>query len=228
MIWRNTMIKIDRIIRSRRHTIALRIERDGSLTVRAPLRTSEKDIRPYVEQHQDWIRKTQEKLRARNLQYLEKTYMEGETFWYLGKQYPLHLVDGARRLLEFKDHFLLDRRALANPQMVFKNWYRKQAMTVISAQVAEYAARYGFSYRQVKITSARTRWGSCNSKGTLSFPWRLVMAPLPVIDYVVVHELVHTQEHNHGPGFWQKVAAIVPDYKEKRKWLEEHAPSMIV
>lgn len=67
------MIKIDRIIRSRRRTIALRIERDGSLTVRAPLRTSEKDIRPFVEQHQDWIRKTQEKLRARNLQYLEKT-----------------------------------------------------------------------------------------------------------------------------------------------------------
>jgi len=222
------MIKIDRIIRTRRRTIALRIEPDGSLTVRAPLRSTEKDIRPFIEQHQAWIRKTQEKVRARNLLFIEKTYTEGETFWYLGRQYPLHLVDGARKFLDFKEQFRLDRRALANPQLVFKNWYRKQAMVVLSARVVEYAAKYGFSYKMVRITSARTRWGSCSSKGTLSFPWRLVMAPLPVIDYVVVHELVHTQEHNHGTRFWQKVAAIVPDYQEKRKWLEEHAPSMII
>jgi predicted metal-dependent hydrolase len=217
------MLKIDRIIRTRRRTIALRIERDGSLTVRAPLRATEKDIFPILEQHQIWIRKTQEKMRARSLLFVEKTYTEGDSFWYLGQQYPLHLVNGARRLLEFKEQFILDRRALANPQEVFKNWYRKQAQAILSARVAEYAAKYGFSYRQVKITSARTRWGSCNSKGTLSFPWRLVMAPLPVIDYVVVHELVHTREHNHGPHFWQKVAAIVPDFQTKRKWLDDHS-----
>lgn len=223
------MIQPDRIIRSRRRSIALHIDPDGSLTVRAPLHASEGEIRAVVEKHQAWIRQTQQRVQAQALLHPLKTYIDGELFWFLGRQYPLRLVEGTRQRLELRDGvFYLDRRALADPQSVFKNWYRRKAQELLPRQVAAYAARYGFSYRQVRITSARTRWGSCNSKATLSFPWRLVMAPLEVIDYVVVHELVHTLEHNHGSRFWQRVAAIVPDYKAKRQWLEKNGPSMIV
>jgi predicted metal-dependent hydrolase len=91
---------------------------------------------------------------------------------------------------------------------------------MIAERVAWYAAKYGFTYKQVKITSAQTRWGSCSAKGTLSFAWRLVMAPVPEIDFVVVHELVHTVEKNHGKAFWAKVKAILPDYKQRIEWLE--------
>ncbi len=222
----NLMIPIDRIQRSRRRSIALRIERDGSLTVCAPLQATELEIRQVVEKHAAWIHKTRDKLRERNLITREKTYADGELFWYLGQQYPLQLVEGAKTPLELTNHFRLDRRALVNPQGVFKNWYRQQARALLTARVEKYAAQYGFQYKNLRITSARTRWGSCTSRGTLSFPWRLVMAPLVVIDYVVIHELVHTRLPHHGPLFWQQVAAIVPDYKEKRKWLEENSLSM--
>jgi hypothetical protein len=221
------LLPIDRIRRSRRRTIALRIERDGSLTVLAPLQASELEIRQVVERHAGWIQKNQAKIRAKNLPLLEKRYAEGELFWFLGRQYPLHLVEGARKYLDFQDQFRLDRRALPNPQTVFIAWYRAQAKTILAARLAQYSTRYGFKYRQMRITSARKQWGSCNTRGTISFPWRLVMAPLDVIDYVVVHELVHTLEHNHGPRFWQQVAAIVPDYASKRKWLELNSPTMI-
>lgn len=223
------MIQINRILRTRRRSIALHIDPDGSLTVRAPLSASEAEIRAVVEKHQAWIRQTQQRVQAQALLHPLKTYTDGDLFWFLGQQYPLKLVEGSRKLLELRDGvFRLDRRALVEPQQTFREWYRRQAQELLPRQVAAYAARYGFSYRQVRITSARTRWGSCNSRGTISFPWRLVMAPPEVIDYVVVHELVHTLEHNHGSRFWARVAAIVPDYKAKRQWLEKNGPSMKV
>ncbi|NPV77748.1 MAG: M48 family metallopeptidase, partial [Anaerolineae bacterium] len=82
--------------------------------------------------------------------------------------------------------------------------------------------------KQIKITSAKTRWGSCSAKGTVSFPWRLVMAPVPVIDYVVVHELVHILEKNHSRAFWNKVRAIMPDYQQKIRWLEVNGYTLMI
>ena len=103
---------------------------------------------------------------------------------------------------------------------LFEQWYRQQARTVFTERVELYAQKYGFEYAKIRISSARTRWGSCSSKGTLSFTWRLVMAPLEIVDYVVVHELSHLREHNHSKAFWAQVAAILPDYKSRRKWLK--------
>ncbi len=85
------------------------------------------------------------------------------------------------------------------------------------------AAQHGFEYQRIRITSARTRWGSCSSRGTLSFTWRLVMASEDVIDYVIVHELVHLRIHNHSREFWTQVGLLMPDYKEKRLWLKKNA-----
>ncbi|MDM7987323.1 MAG: M48 family metallopeptidase, partial [Smithella sp.] len=114
----------------------------------------------------------------------------------------------------------LDRNVLFQAKEVFIHWYKEKANEVISERVAWYSDKMGIQVKQIKITSATTRWGSCSSKGTVSFPWRLVMAPVPVIDYVVVHELVHILEKNHGKAFWKKVRAIMPDYQQKIRWLE--------
>jgi hypothetical protein len=105
---------------------------------------------------------------------------------------------------------------------LFTAWYRRQARQVLEERVAVLAQRCGFGYRQVKITSAHTRWGSCSGSGTLSFPWRLVMAPPAVIDYVVVHELVHTVIKGHGADFWGQVQALVPEYRQHVRWLKEN------
>ena len=74
----------------------------------------------------------------------------------------------------------------------------------------------------MKITDARTRWGSCSTRGSLNFSWRLVMAPPAVIDYVILHELAHLKIHNHSSNFWSRVAQLVPDYREHKKWLEQN------
>ena len=84
----------------------------------------------------------------------------------------------------------------------------------------ELASQLGFQYKKIRIGSAATRWGSCSSSGALSFTWRLVMAPMAIIDYVIIHELVHTVEHNHGRAFWDKVKTILPDFKPRMAWLK--------
>ncbi len=214
------MIKIDRIIRTKRRSIALIIQRDGSLMVRAPIRASDKTILAFVEKKAGWIQSKQALVKSVYPQAVEKKYVNGESFWYLGKLYPLEIVNQANHPIEFQERFFMDRSVLPKAQWYFNRWYKEQAIKIISERVTWYAASMGVSYRQVKITSARTRWGSCSTKGSLCFSWRLVMAPPPVIDYVVVHELVHLKEKNHGKTFWAKVSALMPDYKQKIEWLK--------
>ena len=111
-------------------------------------------------------------------------------------------------------------------RQVFTNWYKERALEIITERVNHFSAQYGFQPKQVKISSAKTRWGSCSANGTLNFTWRLIMSPLSVIDYVVVHELAHLRVRNHSRKFWQVVESIDPDYKTKRKWLREYGETL--
>ena len=97
---------------------------------------------------------------------------------------------------------------------------------MLTERVEFFAHAQGFKVKKIRISSARTRWGSCSAKGTLSFTWRLVMAPPDVIDYVVVHELCHLKELNHSKAFWAQVEAILPDYKTRRKWLKDNGAKL--
>ena len=213
-------MKIDRLVRTRRKTIALIIQPDGSLVVRAPLRATHRQIQQLIDQKAMWIRDTLEKVKAVYPQAAAKKYACGEAFLFLGESHPLEVSAQTRSPLTFNGHFVLAKKALPRAEAVFARWYRQQAQQVIAARAAWYAAQYGFRYKLVKITSARTRWGSCSAKGALCFTWRLVMAPPEIIDYVVVHELVHTLEKNHRKVFWERVQAILPDYKQKIAWLK--------
>ena len=114
------------------------------------------------------------------------------------------------------------KHAQGNAQQAFQEWYRRQARQVIGEHVELFAAKYSFQYGKIRISSARTRWGSCSPTGDLSFSWRLILNPLEVVDYVIIHELVHTVHHNHSKRFWKKVEKILPDYKEYNKWLRKH------
>ncbi len=214
------MITIDQIIRTKRKSIALIVKHDGSLVIRAPLRAREEAIRSLVERKAEWIKTKQELVKSTYLPHVPKEYVNGEGFWYLGKSYRLQIVDDARPALSLDGNFRLANASLPKARHVFKRWYRKQALQVISKRAQWYAENHGYTYKLIKITSAKTRWGSCSAKGTLSFAWRLVMAPVPVIDYVVVHEMVHLQEKNHSKEFWGKIKIIMPDYKQRIDWLE--------
>ena len=214
-------IPIDLLIHSRRKTVAIIIQRDGALTVRAPIRMSDERIREFVQNHAEWIRKKQALIKS-SPTLLKKQYIDGETFLYLGNDYPLSIVTHQRLSLTFDgNNFCLAKSILPKAKQVFIRWYKAQALAMISRRVAFLAVQNNFMYKKIRISSARTRWGSCSTNGTLSFTWRLVLAPPEVIDYVVIHELVHTHIRNHSPKFWHKVAEILPAYKKHVAWLKK-------
>lgn len=219
-------IAIDRLVRTRRKTIALVIEPGGRLTVRAPLRLADAHIRQFVDAHTDWIVKNQAKARL-STPPTPKQFTAGEIFLFLGKSYPLAIVPHQRPSLTLDQAaFRLAQSALPKAEAVFTHWYKQQALTVFTERVDALAKQFGFRYEKIRISSARTRWGSCSSKGTLSFTWRLVMAPPAVVDYVIVHELVHTKIRNHSKTFWARVGELMPAYKVNIRWLKQNGKTL--
>ena len=164
------------VIRSKRKTIGIQVRRDGSVVVRAPLKTTNKEIAGAVAVHAAWIETHRKKQLERAAVLPEPTPEECEA---------------------------LQRRA--------KAW--------IPPRVAHFAAVMGVQPAKVRISGAKTRFGSCSGKNVLSFSYRLMRYPPEAIDYVVVHELAHIRHHDHSPAFWKEVEAYMPDYRERRALL---------
>lgn len=221
------MIHIDRLVRSRRKTIALIVHPNGTLEVRAPLVATQKQIETVVETKSAWILERQAAARANPLPQA-RTYTPGDLFYYLGQPHRMEWSLNERAMLELDSSgvFRLAQKAHPAAKTVFERWYRFQAQQYLSQRTALLAQRHGFRFDRVRISSARTRWGSCSTSGTISFSWRLMMAPPEVIDAVVLHELVHTLEHNHGRGFWERLRMIMPDYARHDAWLKTHSREM--
>jgi predicted metal-dependent hydrolase len=220
-------IPINKLVRTRRKSVAIVVERDGSLTVRAPLRMAEKLIRSFVESHKGWIEKNQERVRAFPTN-VPKQYLEGDMFLYLGQSFPLSLVPEQRPSLSFNGTtFRLALSAQPKGEEAFTHWYKAQAKSLFFERVQVFAVSHNFRYQKIRISSARTRWGSCSARGTLSFTYRLIMAPPEVVDYVVLHELVHTQVGNHSQKFWNRVEELMPDFKQRRAWLKKNGKYLI-
>ncbi len=221
-------VEIDQIIHTKRKTIALIVKPDGSLLVRAPLRASNRSIQEFVSRNAQWIEKTRAKIKA-VAPPPPKQYAPGEEFEYLGKLYPLEIVQGQTKSLLLEDGtFKLAASAQKNAAIIFERWYREQARQILKERVEFHARQNDFQYSRVGITSARTRWGSCSAKGALNFSWRLVQAPMEAVDYVVIHELVHTVIHNHSRKFWTRLEQVLPDYREHRKWLKSNGHRLLV
>lgn len=212
---------IDRLIRTRRKTIALIIERDGAFIVRAPLHTPQAEIEHFIRQKAEWIRRNREKMAS--IRTAEtKQFVDGENFFFLGNTHQLHLVGSQTPPLQFSNGFTLSSTACDKGKDLFSHWYRGQAYRVFNERVTRYSMETGLAPTRIRITSAKTRWGSCSSKGVLSFTWRLVMAPLEVIDYVVLHELAHLRVPNHSKKFWNLVGRMDPNFMQHRKWLRDN------
>jgi len=214
--------RISQIIRSNRKTFSLEIKPDGRLIVRAPDTADDDLIKIMVAKKADWITKTQSRLARQYPELAPPSFIPGEQFWYLGDKYPLKLTNRQRPLLELDGAFYLSRGAKDRAKEIFTEWYREETRKITADLIASYKIDYKFNVSQVRITSARTRWGSCSGKNNLNFTYRLSMAPYEIIDYVVVHELAHLKVRNHSKAFWDAVAQIKPDYKKHRKWLKDH------
>lgn len=221
-------IKIDKIVRSRRRTLGLEITRDAGLIVRAPLRISLGDIEKMVFEKRAWIEKKQRIAREKRLKSAPVRFADREEFLYLGESFPLLIVENADTPLSFNKGFWLMRKYLPSAKKLFINWYRNEAFKKIKERVDWHSNSMRLKYSKFGISNAKKRWGSCNSKGNIHISWRLIMAPLRVIDYVVVHELVHLTERNHSKKFWDRLKIIRPDYKKSRRWLKGNGHLLVI
>jgi hypothetical protein len=216
------------LVRSSRKTVALQIRHDGTLLVRAPLFASKSRIDGFILQKRNWI----EKKRADLLLHIEtpvvKKYTEGELFLFMGISYPLEYDPSKKSGVILGETLRLGGKAASDPEKYILAWYKKEARTLLESRIAYWSKKTKLKYSKMRLSGAKTRWGSCTSKGVISLNWRLVMAPLPVLDYVVIHELVHTEVYNHTAEFWREVGRIIPDYKELRGWLKAHRAEMIL
>ncbi|MFA5961163.1 MAG: SprT family zinc-dependent metalloprotease [Parcubacteria group bacterium] len=215
-------IKISKIIRSKRKNIALMVTHDAMLVVRAPMRTPLSYIEKMVEEKFAWIERKMREFERRP-KATKKTFEAGEEFLYLGKRYKLEIVEGTT-IKVTEDHKLLFPRVfLWRAKARMHDWYKKQAQEAISERTKMIAGELNLKYCSLKISNAKTNWGSCGPKNSLNFNWRLIMAPEAVVDYVIIHELMHIPEKNHSQKFWNKVATVMPEYKTARKWLRENS-----
>jgi len=214
-------IKIHRVIRSRRRTIALVVGSDATLIVRAPMHTPMDYIESLVRKKLQWIRAKIAQVESRPRVH-RKRFVNGESFLYLGDPYRLRIVSDAEAPLVFHKEFVLAAEHQSRARALLLDWYKREARRKIPDRVTWHAHRIGMEIGPVKITEARKRWGSCGKGNSLNFSWRLIMAPLPVLDYVVIHELAHTIEKNHCRSFWSKVATMCPTYHSSMQWLKKN------
>lgn len=205
----------------KRRSIGLRIDNKG-LTVHLPLRASDKWLQQVLQNKADWIVQKLANWKLRQPQ--PQQWLTGSALPFRGEQLTLHVIDSLFEAEpEIRDRHLFVYLATADDsaadQQVAKrvtHWYRQQALLVFEECAAHFAPQLKVTPRQIKLSDARTQWGSCTTQGIVRLNWRLVKMPLHLIDYVVVHELAHLIEMNHSTRFWQLVESVCPNYRQCR------------
>jgi len=209
------------LIRSKRRTLSLEIREDLELQVRAPRWVAESEINLFIESRREWIEKARIEVRRR-VAILQGSGEDG--FYWNGQIYPVMTsADLPERFCFFQDRFLIHPLWVNDVEKTAEVWFRKQAALVLVTRLSDLANKTDLTYRRFRLSSARTRWGSCSHGGTISLHWRLIWVPDWVRDYVILHELCHLTHFDHSRVFWQAVARLCPDYRRACAWLKEHA-----
>lgn len=181
-----------------------------------------------LQEYAAWILDRQAKLKKRKLR-IDKKALPQDQILFQGKPLLLEMkpagLIGKQQVIHYPERICVTV-GKHPPSRLLRNWLTTQAEAAILKQVQIRAAQMGVHPASMSIRNQRTRWGSCSTRGTLSFNWRLIMAPPEVLDYVVVHELAHMKERNHSKAFWAVVARYCPDYKKYRTWLKQNQAAM--
>jgi len=208
-----------------RTSIGLSIDGYGNIVVLAPKKTPDECVIHVLEGNWDQILNKIKEMKKRMEGPQEKVYENNESFLYLGNTYPIKIVQDIaviQERVEFEKEILhvyikhLDKNKI---KQLLKRYYYQRCKALVEERVFHYQNNFKTKPRLIRITDSKTTWGTCDSNFQLTFNWRLAMAPLEVIDYVVVHEMCHMVHLNHDRSFWRLVGKLMPDYKEKEKWL---------
>ena len=208
----------------------LQIHMSGSMQITAGKLASPKQILKFLNQNKQWINTVQEDHKKVRDKYPRKQFIENESFPYLGNELPLKIVVGEFKVLKlifFATHLRCELPQ--NKEFQYSDYrralircYEKAGRRWLACRVDYWSEIMKLYPKKVSVRSQKTRWGSCSSEGHISLNWRLLAAPLPVLDYVVIHELAHLQHHNHSKAFWKLVEKYDGNHKYHRQWLRDH------
>ena len=215
---------------SRRKTVAISVGYDG-VRVLAPSDLDDDRVMKIVRQRGSWLLRKQAGYRELGGAPVVREFVSGETFHYLGRPYRLKVIRNKQSVLTrisargstlvapvLPDAGPLVRRAAVRSAL--RHWYRNHAKMHFVDRVALMAERLGIATPAVQVVDQSKRWGSCDANGRLRLNWRLIMAPMALVDYVIAHEACHVLEHNHSRRFWRSLERIMPDYESRVRRLD--------
>mgnify|MGYP000051145409 FL=1 len=209
----------NKIIRSKRKTLSLTINENAELIIRAPKRLSIEKIQDFINEKENWINR---KKRLIENQIKDVTSNHNKLL-YLGNLFPINVEQNASKELFFTgEEFIANSIEPDSLSLSIKKWYKNKFKEIALPRVAYFANKHNLMVNQVRIKNQKTMWGSCSSKNNINLNYLLLMAPMGVIDYVIVHELVHTIHRNHSTDFWDSVESIMPEFQEHKRWLKKN------
>ena len=221
--------------RPRRRYPAIRVEVDRRVTVLVPTNYPQNQIEPLLHQKADWILKH---VTAPSRASSTKTFADGDQFMFLG--FPIRLevfngtVTGSISTVTYRNHVLTMNVALETKgqqvdiiRSALVQWFSRQAEEYFPDRIRYFSRKIEVEPKRLKISEYKSRWGFCRDDGMIALNWRIIQAPPSVINYVVVHELVHLAHPHHRPIFWQTVGDFMPDFDNSKTWLKEHGGELI-
>ena len=221
------------VLRSKRKTSVLHIVGD-ELQIRVPNRVRDRKIVEILETKERWIRNKVIQLQNQRITN-KREFISGESFSLFGRNLYLKVLEGGKVGTQLIDDYLIttvrtseigDLRK-SRIKTYLEKWYIHEAYQKLEEKVMRYSKIIRVSPREIKVRNYKTRWGSCDNKGRLTFNFHLIKAPHEIVDYVVIHELCHMIQPNHSKFFWNEVARFDPSFKNHKKWLKLNGADLI-
>lgn len=207
----------------RRRTLGLTVDRSGELVAHAPDAVPVEEVSRWIRTKLLWVHRKLALKEEMAPTVKAPEFISGEGFSYLGKRYRLKIEKAPDADLAFDGVFFRMRAGLADPTIAFRHWYHRAGEEWIRKRVVFLSSKAGVSPKTVEVRDLGFNWGSCSKSGTIYFNWKLLQLPVKLIDYVIMHELIHLQEHHHGPAFWQALERAMSDWKTRKEELAGRA-----
>jgi len=215
---------------SQRKTISISVCK-GRLLIKSPKGVSDRFIQDLIRKKRNWIDKQFTKAKTLALASKDYHYQTGAKIRYLGRSLSLQLIKSSSVSIATDDNTFLIRTQVQTPgiiKSIIHDWLYQQAVEIFETRVPHYARKLKLGFDSIRLKRYRRRWGSCDTRARLSFNWLLIQADQRIIDYVICHELSHIHHMNHSSEFWECVAKVCPQYKDRRKWLRDHGDELML
>jgi len=209
------------VIRCKRKTVSIHIERNGTVSARIPENISEEEILKVFQSKEYQIHKNLAEWSQLNQTKVVREYVNGQSFLYLGRNYRLQIIEDEFESLIFKKgYFYLTISNKIRARDLFINFYKERLNEKIIPIIKKYQRELAVRPKEIKVMELQNRWGSCTANGNLYFHWKCAMAPIDVLHYIVAHELTHLIHPNHTSAFWNELDKVIPNYQKQQLWLK--------